>query len=312
MRKIESAAIGFVACLLAACIPEAPQQPPPAQPPLATDAQIADAEAAPAPEGLAEMNGPFAPFQLLGNIYYVGASDLAAFLIVSNDGLIVLDGGLPQTAPRILENIRALGFDVRNVKFLLNSHAHIDHAGGLAALQRASGASFVASEADRGALEAGLFPYGPSSDLPFPPIRVDRVIADGETVTLGDVTLTAHITPGHTQGCTSWSMDTTGADGARHRVFFHCSASVGGQSLVPESYPGMVADYRVTFARVRGMEADVFLANHASFFGLAGRRARQEAGDANAFVDPAALQRFNTAMERQFDAELSRQQAAAH
>jgi metallo-beta-lactamase class B len=168
----------------------------------------------------------------------------------------------------------------------------------------------VASAGDRATLERGYIGYGPTADMRFPPIRVDRIVGDGDTVTLGGVTLTAHMTPGHTAGCTSWSMPVTGADGARHTAFFHCNTTVAGQSLAPESYPGMVADFRATFARIRAIHADVLLANHAAFFDLEARRARQLAGDANAFVDTNALQNLNANMETAFEAELARQQAA--
>jgi metallo-beta-lactamase class B len=140
----------------------------------------------------------------------------------------------------------------------------------------------------------------------FPPIRVDRVIGDGDTVSLGDVTLTAHLTPGHTPGCTSWSMPVTGADGKAHTAFFHCSSTVAGQQLMPESWPGMVAAYRNSFARIRTFRADILLANHDNFFDLHAKRARQIAGDANVFVDPAELQRFNGAMEQAFEGELAK------
>ncbi|MBC7768516.1 MAG: hypothetical protein H7124_06995 [Phycisphaerales bacterium] len=146
--------------------------------------------------------------------------------------------------------------------------------------------------------------------MSFPPIRVDRVIADGETVTLGGVALTAHITPGHTPGCTSWSMDVTGADRAAHRAFFHCSATVAGQSLAPPAYPNIVADFQSTFARVREIDADVVLTNHPSFMDMQSRRARQIAGDANAFVDANALDALNDRLESAFRTEHARQTAA--
>ncbi|MBL8548463.1 MAG: subclass B3 metallo-beta-lactamase [Hyphomonadaceae bacterium] len=296
----------LAALLLAACAT-------PRAAPLASEAEIAAFEAAPlGPMASgADWNAPFAPFNIIDNIYYVGPAGVSSFLIRTPDGLILIDGGLAQSAPIIIANIAALGFDIRDVKYLLASHAHFDHAGGLARLQRASGATFVASAADRAPFEAGRFPYGPSKDDRFAPLRVDRVVADGETLSLGGVTLTAHLTPGHTPGCTSWSLPITGADGAAHTAFIHCSATTGGQSVAPESYPGMVADYRTTFARTRTISADVFLAAHGNFFDLAGKRARQIAGDANAFVDPDALQRFNAQMEAAFNAELARQQAAA-
>lgn len=287
----------------------ASRTPPPR---LANDAVIDAAERAPldpfAVSG--RWNKPFAPFTIIGNIHYVGTEGVSAYLITTPKGHILIDGILAQSVPQIVANIRTLGFDIRDVKYLLNSHAHIDHAGGLAGLQRASGAKMVASAADRPTLEAGAIGFGPTKDMPFPPIRVDRVVGEGDTVTLGGIALTAHMTPGHTQGCTSWSMAVRGADGRPHAVFFHCSTTVAGQSLVPESWPGMIAAYRATFAKLRAMKADVFLAPHDSFFGLEAKRVRQLAGDANAFVDPEALQRVNDEMERAFEAELTRQKGA--
>jgi metallo-beta-lactamase class B len=282
-------------------------------PPLASDAEIAAAESAPLNEYAinGRWNEPYEPFTVIGNIHYVGTAGVSSFLITTPDGHFLLDGVLPQSVPQIAANVRALGYDIRDVRYLLNSHAHFDHAGGLAGLQRLSGAEMVASAADKPVLEAGDIGYGPSRGMRFPPVRVDRVIGDGESLTLGGVTLTAHLTPGHTEGCTSWSTEVTGADGARHTAFFHCSATVAGQSLAPESYPGMVEAFRATFARVRGMRADVFLANHENFFDLDARRARLRAGDANAFVDPEALSAFNAELEAAFEAELARQQAAA-
>lgn len=278
--------------------------------PLASEAQIIAAEQDSLSGDALEWNTPVAPFNLIGNIHYVGAKGVSAFLITTPEGHILIDGGMAQTAPLILANIERLGFDIDDVRYLLNSHAHFDHAAGLARLQRESGAQMVASAADRAPLEAGRFAYGPSANIAFPPVRVDRVIADGETLSLGRVTLTAHITPGHTPGCTSWSMAVTGADGAQHRAFFHCSATVAGQSLAPPAYPEIVSDFRATFARVREIDADVLLTNHPEFMQMEVRRARQIAGDANAFVDANALDAFNDRLERAFDEELARQTAA--
>jgi metallo-beta-lactamase class B len=273
---------------------------------LASDADIAAAVNEPVSSQDQVYVTPFAPFQVLGNIYYVGPAGVSSFLITTPEGHFLVDGGIPQTAPLIEANLSALGFSIDDVRYLLNTHAHADHAGGLAQLKRDSGATFAASDADRPILEAGRISYGPSADFDFPPVRVDRIIADGETLTLGGVTLTAHLTPGHTPGCTSWSLDVRDA-GAPHRAFITCSETVAGQRLVPESYPGMVQDYRTTFARVRELEADVFLGSHGVFFDLQGKRARQIAGDADAFVDPEGLQRYNDVMEAAFNAELDRE-----
>jgi metallo-beta-lactamase class B len=301
-------ALVFSLLLCACAAPAAERRPAPA--PLASEEQLLAAEGAPLEGDALDWSAPFTPFTVIGNVHYVGMGGVGAYLITTPEGHFLIDGGMPQSAPEIIAHIEALGFSIRDVKLLLNTHAHIDHAGGLARLQRASGAAMVASAGDRPALEAGRVGYGPSADWAFPPVRVDRVIADGETLTLGGVTLTAHITPGHTQGCTSWRMDVRGPDRAPHRAFFHCSATVAGHSLVPPAYPGIVENYRATFARVREIEADIFLGNHDSFFGLHERRARLLAGDANAFVDPTALQRFNTALKQAFETELARQAAA--
>src|SRR5271168_902729 len=150
------------------------------------------------------MNQPIAPFHIIGNIYYVGASDIGVYLIVTPAGDILLDGGFVETAPQIEANIQTLGFKLSDVKFILNSHAHLDHAGGIPEMKHSTGAKFVAMEQDVPALTAGTA---------FPAATPDRVIHDGDTVMLGGVTMTAHLTPGHTRGCTTWT--TTVLDGAK-------------------------------------------------------------------------------------------------
>jgi metallo-beta-lactamase class B len=167
----------------------------------------------------------------------------------------------------------------------------------------------VGSAGDRDVLESGHITYGPAAQTDFAPIHVDRVITDGQEVTLGGTTMIAWVTSGHTKGCTSWQLDVRDTDRQPHRVFIHCSASVGGQTLVPESYPGQINDFRRTFDRVAGMRADVFLASHGEFFDLAGRRQRQQAGDANAFVDQQALGVYNRQMRENFQQEMARQSA---
>ncbi|MDM7955176.1 subclass B3 metallo-beta-lactamase [Blastomonas sp.] len=282
-------------------------------PRLASDAQIETAQSAPVVDETAiamRWNERLAPFTIIDNVHFVGTHGLGVFLITTPDGHVLIDGALAQSVPQILDNIRALGFDPSDIKYLLNTHAHYDHAAGLAGLQRASGAVMIASAADKPYLEAGRIDHGPTQDAMFPPVRVDRVVGDGDTVALGGAMLTAHLTPGHSPGCTSWSMAAKDSKGLPRSVFLHCSASLGGQSLVPEAYPGMIANYRATFAKVRGMQADVFLANHDIFFDLHAKRARQLAGDRDAFVDALELQRFNTEMEQGFQEALAEQQAA--
>lgn len=317
---MRSSLTAVAAILLAACAapvaeraPEATQPLAKASAPLASDAEIDASIAAPLEPTAAKMewNAPAAPFTVVGNIHYVGSKTVGAYLITTPDGHFLVDGIVPQSAPLILDNIRTLGFDPADVKYLLNSHAHIDHAGGLAALKRATGAVMVASAADKPFLEAGDIGFGPSSGMKFPPVRVDQVIGDGATLVLDEVTLTAHLTPGHSPGCTSWSLPVTGADGATHTAFLHCSSTVAGQKLVPESYPGMIDSYRTTFEKIRTIDADIFLANHDIFFNLAEKRARLMAGDANAFVDSGELQSFNIAMEEAFETQLAMEEDMA-
>lgn len=252
------------------------------------------------PDQRTAWNRPFEPFRVVGNINYVGAAGVSAFLIVTEAGSILLDGGLPETAPQIARNVETLGFKVADVRYLLNSHAHFDHAGGLAELQRLSKATVVASARDAEALRTG------SPDMPA--VAVGRVVGDGETVKLGGTTMTAHITPGHTKGCTMWTMTTM--DGNRpHNVVFYCSTSVVDRLVGNPGYPEIVKDYERTFAAMRVLESDVFLAPHPDFFQMEQKRKRMAAGGPNPFVDPSELRRFVEQSERQFRAELKKQQS---
>lgn len=243
-------------------------------------------------------NRPVEPFRIIGDVYFVGAEGVSSFLIRTRDGLILLDGALPETAPQIARNITALGFSPGDVKVLLNSHAHFDHGGGLAELKRVTGASLAVSALDAPALEAG--------DPNMPAVRVDRRLADGDTVRLGDTTLTAHLTPGHTKGCTTWTM-TARESGRDHDVLFHCSTSVVDKLVGNTSYPHIVTDYERTFAKLRAMKADVFLTNHPWFFEMAQKRKAMTAGGPNPFVDPLALGRFNDRQEQNFRAALEKE-----
>lgn len=249
------------------------------------------------PNDRAEWNRPVEPFRIISNIYFVGAEGVSAFLIRTSDGLIVIDGGLPETASQILKNISTLGFDPRDVKVILNSHAHYDHGGGVAELKRVTGASLAISALDAPAIEAG----GPN----MPAVRVDRRLADGDIVRLGDAALTAHLTPGHTKGCTTWTM-TVKDEGRDHAVLFHCSTSVVDTLVGNASYPNIVSDYERTFAKLRAMKADVFLTNHPWFFNMRDKLKARQAGRVNPFIDPQALGRFNDQQEQQFRAALEK------
>jgi metallo-beta-lactamase class B len=269
-------------------------------------------------EQLEAWNTPVEPFRIIGNVYYVGASDVTSFLIVTPAGDIVLDGGLAQTAPQIEANIRTLGFKLNDVKILLNSHAHFDHAGGLAELKKSTGAKLAGMDGDATVLEqGGRGDYFFGDTGLFPPVKADRVIHDGDTVRLGGTTLTARLTPGHTRGCTTWTMTTSDA-GKDYNVVFVCSATVlDGYELVdrpghPASYPGIAADYEKSFRVWKSLPCDAFLASHGQFFNLAEKREALERGaKENPFIDPAGYQEYVLRKEADFQTELDRQKGAA-
>lgn len=277
-------------------------------------ALIAALLAAPAAAGLdpPAWTEPVAPFRIAGDIYYVGTKGLAAYLIKTPGGLVLLDGPMAENVPAIERSIAALGFRVADIKWLILTHAHFDHAGGLAALKRDSGAAMLAPAAERPALESGRPPSETSYGLiTFAPVKVDRVVADGAALDLGGLALTPVVTPGHTPGCTSW-VTTTVERGRTLRVVFPCSLTVAGNRLIGNpGYPGIVEDFRASFPRVAALEADIVLPAHPELGQVHERHARQAAGDADAFVDPALLAAYVARAEAAFTAELARQTAAA-
>ena len=259
-----------------------------------------------------EANRPVRPFNIMGDIYYVGASDITSFLISTPGGLILLDGGYAETAPRIERNIVALGFELSSVKILLNGHAHPDHAGGLAALKRDTGAQLYAMDAEVVPLEhngQGTF-YRGDRKL-FESIHVDHILHDGDTVTLGGVTLMARLTPGHTPGCTTWTMKVA-AGGKSYDAAFMCQLTLrADQSLMHDpSYPHIAQDYEHTFTVLGAMPCQVFLGEHGYMFDLEGKMARLAAHPAaNPFIDPQGCRRFVGKSQSEFEAALKKEAA---
>ena len=233
---------------------------------------------------------PVSPFRIVGDIYYVGSKGLAAYLIASPGGPVLIDGTLSENVPMIERNIAALGFRLRDIRVLLNNHAHFDHAAGLARLKRDSGARLLASAGDRAALESGRprshTTYGM---VAFPPVRVDAVVGDGQAVRAGGVRLVAVPTPGHTPGCTTWT--TTAIErGRRLRVVFPCSLTVAGNVLRGNAgYPAIAGDFRRSFRRMAMLRADVVLPAHPELVDLLGREHLRAAGDTRAFEMPGLL-----------------------
>ncbi|HKH43879.1 MAG TPA: subclass B3 metallo-beta-lactamase [Thermoanaerobaculia bacterium] len=269
--------------------------------------------AAQADETSRSWNQPVEPFKIAGNLYYVGASDITSFLITTPQGHILIDGGFEETVPLIRDSVKKLGFRLEDVKLLLNNHAHYDHAAGLAELKKLSGAKLVVSEGDAPLLAAGGkgdFAFG--DKLLFPPVQVDRTIKDGDTVSLGGVTLTARVTPGHTKGCTSWTMQVK--DGGRMLdVVFAGSVSVnpGVTLAVNPKYPKIAEDYAHTFEVLKGLPCDVFLSSHGSFFDLQAKAERLRKGETpNPFIDPGGYRAYVARMEERFRNQLAEERKA--
>jgi metallo-beta-lactamase class B len=261
---------------------------------------------------VAAWDKPTEPFKVIDNIYYVGTDGLASYLITSPQGHILVDTAMPEAAPQIKGSIEKLGFKVSDIKYLLNTHAHLDHAGGLAEMKKASGAQVVAGEADKPLLEGGYYPgQREETLLGFPPVKVDRTVREGDTVTVGEITLTAHETPGHSPGCTSWTLQVKDGDATRSVLIF-CSATVALNRLVTNpTYPGIIDDYRKTFLRAKEMTADVLLAPHPEMYNMAEKRAKIADGAANPFVNPGEFKAYATTLERAFEESVAKQTAAA-
>jgi metallo-beta-lactamase class B len=252
-------------------------------------------------------NKPAAPFHIIGNVYYAGTAGISVYLIDTPKGLIVIDAALPESVPQVEKNILALGYKLKDIKILLAGHAHFDHAGGLAALKRDSGARLIASAADKPVLETGMIDYGPCKDVPFDPVKVERIVKDGEMISLGGVTLTARTTPGHTRGCTSWTMPVS-ENGTKHTILFACSLTVGGNPLIANpAYPNVVADFRHSFAKMKAFRSDILLTQHPYNADELGKAARAKPGAPNPFVDPTEVNRYVDSAERDFERELAQQ-----
>src|SRR6266852_2456779 len=260
-------------------------------------------------ETLQDWSLPFEPRKIIGNIYYVGTNLISSFLIVTPAGHILLDTGHVQMLPQIAANMEKLGFKVQDVKTLLNSHAHFDHCGGFAELKRRTGATVIASKLDGELMmHGGKADFFWGDDLAYEPVKPDRIISDGDRVELGGVSLTAHLTPGHTKGCTTWSMRVN-EDGKNYNVLFLCGLTASPYKLTNnDKYPNIIEDMRGTLHRLRGMHADVMLAPHGFYFDLEGKAARQKAGAPNPFVDPGELGRHITEIEKDFDQALQTQE----
>ena len=282
MHRPAAALLSLV--LLAGCAARSPE------------AGVPDASRAAECASCAEWNAPQRPFRLYGNTWYVGTHGLAALLLTSDSGHVLIDGALPESAPQILANIRALGFRASDVKLIVNSHVHFDHAGGIAALQRASGARVMASPSSAVVLRRGISgtddpQYGVL--LPYPAVEHVGVVRDGETLRVGPIALTAHFTPGHTPGGTSWSWRSCSDAGqCLDFVYADSQTPVSADGFLYTSsttYPSALADFARGQAVLEGLSCDVLVTPHPSASSLWERVA------AGTLVDRDACRKFAAA-----------------
>lgn len=254
--------------------------------------------------GRIDWNAPFPPHRIMDNLYFVGTEALGTFLIATPDGHILINSDFESTVPVIRRNVEELGFAFEDIAIVLGSHAHGDHMEADALIKELTGAEVMAMEQDVPALRA-MRPGGKEHPI-------DRVLTDGEQVRLGGTTLTAHLTAGHTKGCTSWGLGVE-ENGVAYQALIVCSFGVNpGYDLVDNAdYPGIADDYRATFAKARELPVDVFLGSHGFFYGLAEKYERLQsrgAGDPNPFVDRAGYLAHVDAQEAAFEAMLAEQQ----
>jgi len=315
-ERIFPAARAILAALLLAIIAAAPAwAQAQAGPPQGTPPGNPPAQGGAAPnmaQMIASMKEAFPPFHVIGNINYVGSKGLACYLITTPAGDILLDTGYPDMASQIEGNIQKLGYKLSEVKIIIDSHSHIDHAGGVAELKSATGAKVMSLAEDAVYLESGGHNdvlFGDRS--PFPPVKVDRILHDGEAVTLGGVTLTPHLTPGHTPGNTTWTMVTEDKGKKYNVVFFGIVTVMGNAKLSGNpAYPNMGADYARTMKVLPTLACDVFLASNGSFYNMEQKHdALLKGADPNPFIDPAGCKAFVDRAEDSYQQALAREQA---
>jgi metallo-beta-lactamase class B len=254
-------------------------------------------------------NQPFKPFRIIGNIHYVGTNNLASYLITTPAGHILIDTAMEESAPIIRGNIAALGFNLKDIKIMLSGHAHFDHVAGHAEMKAATGAHVYATAADAATLESG----GRKGFHPIPPyyqpVKVDKVIKDGEVVRLDNMALTARLTPGHTEGNTTWTT-TVEENGKKYDVVFAGSMSInpGVHMVNYQPWPKIAEAYAGSFQMLKSLHCDVFLAPHAPMFGMEAKVKRMGADSkSNPFIDPEGYRNYIASFEKSYNEQLARE-----
>jgi metallo-beta-lactamase class B len=257
-------------------------------------------------------SAPQKPFRIYGNTWYVGSRGLGVFLVTAPTGDVLIDGGMPGEAALIEANIRSLGIDLRDIKWILNSHAHSDHAGGIAQLARDTGAQVIAGAGDAALLERGGHDDPQYGDrFPFPPVHVARAAADGERLHLGDLVLTAHSTPGHTQGNTTWTWMSCEGTRCLHLVDVGSLSAPGFRLVGKPNSPAIVGEFEHSFSVVAALPCDIPLAPHPGMVDFWTRVAERGQGHPDALVDPAGCRAYANGARESFEAQLAKQRAEA-
>jgi metallo-beta-lactamase class B len=253
-------------------------------------------------------NQPVKPFRIIGNIHYVGTNFLSCYLITTPAGHILIDTAMQESAPLLRANIAALGFKLTDIKIILSSHAHFDHVAGHADMKNATGAQVYATAADALTLESGGT-KGFNPLVPYKPVKVDKIIKDGETVRLGRMALTAHLTPGHTEGNTTWTTNVE-EDGKKFDVVFVGSMSInpGVRMVNYPPWPNIAEAYARSFQILKSLHCDVFLGPHTTFFEMEAKvRRMSDNARANPFIDPEGYRNYIASYEKLYNEQLLRE-----
>jgi metallo-beta-lactamase class B len=266
-------------------------------------------------EQRAQFHGPYSqpeePFRLIGNIHYVGARNIASYLITTSQGHILVDTGTKEMTPVITASVQKLGFNLRDIKIMLSSHAHFDHVGGHAAMRKATGAQVMAIRQDAEALEAGR-DMSPLGDEGWEAVKVDRELKDGDTVTLGGTTLRAVWAPGHTPGCTVWTTSVPDAGKAYSVAIFGCGGPNAGVKLLGnQRFPRLVDDALGTFRRLKMLTPDIYVTGHPQIL-FAGKIDRMKAGERpHPLLEPGGWARMLDDAEANFTKRVQAERAQA-
>ena len=257
---------------------------------------------------------PFPAFRITNNLYYVGSKGLANYLVTTPQGHILINSDFEANVPLIKQSVESLGFKFTDIKILLISHAHGDHNAASDTIKKLTGAQYMVMKEDVDVIESGGktdFQYGNDPTTLYTPTRVDRVLRDGDEVQLGGVVLTARLTPGHTRGCTTWTMKVKENSKTRNVVIIGSPNVNPGYKLVDNTaYPQIAADYEKTFRVLKSLPVDYFLGAHGSYFDMETKYKRFKAGDANAFIDPEGYMKYVNEREQAFRQELKKQKQA--